>query len=185
MTLHNKIKEIPMINKLLPDVTVKNVHCLDREFYNKNKIKGVIFDIDNTLVAHTEPIPPDDVLGYFELLNEWGVKYAIVSNNSHERVHSFCKDLGVPYYGKALKPGKKYLKKTLGQLGIKKEECALVGDQLFTDIFGGNRMNFVTVLVTAVGEDETGFVSFKRKFERKIKDKNKEVLRGREYEGNK
>ena len=170
-----------MTEKLLPDVTVKNVHMLDREFYEKNNIKGAIFDIDNTLVAHTEPTPPEDVLDYFEDLKNWGIKYAIVSNNSHERVHSFCKDLGVPYYSKALKPRKKYLKKTLGELGLKKEECALVGDQLFTDIFGGNRMGFLSVLVTAVGSDETIFVSFKRKLERKILEKNKEILAGRIY----
>ena len=174
-----------MINKLLPDVMVKNVHCLDSEFYKKNNIKGVIFDIDNTLVAHTEPTPPEDVLEYFHLLKEWGIKYAIVSNNTHERVHSFCKDLGIPYYGKALKPRKKYLKKTASELGIKKNECALVGDQLFTDIFGGNRMGFLTVLVTAVGEDETGFVSFKRKFEKKILENNKEILSSRAYGDNK
>lgn len=174
-----------MTKKLLPDVTVKNVHLLDREFYEKNNIKGVIFDIDNTLVAHTEPTPPEDVLEYFEKLRGWGIKYAIVSNNSHERVHSFCKDLGVPYYGKALKPRKKYLKKTLRELGIEKRECALVGDQLFTDIFGGNRMGFLSVLVTAVGCDETSFVSFKRKFEKKILEKNSEILGGRAYENNK
>ena len=155
-----------MINKLLPDVTVKNVHCLDKAFYEKNNIKGVIFDIDNTLVAHTEPTPPLDVLEYFQLLKEWDIKYAIVSNNTVERVTSFCKELGIPFYGKALKPRKKYLKKTLRELDVKNEECCLVGDQLFTDIFGGNRMGFVSVLVTAVGEDETGFVSFKRKFEK-------------------
>ena len=171
-----------MINKLLPDVTVKNVHCLDKAFYEKNNIKGVIFDIDNTLVAHTEPTPPQDVLEYFHLLKEWGIKYAIVSNNTHERVHSFCKDLGIPYYGKALKPRKKYLKKTVAKLGIEKNECALVGDQLFTDIFGGNRMVFLTVLVTAVGSDETSFVSFKRKFEKKILEKNADVLKNREYD---
>ncbi|MBE7050461.1 MAG: YqeG family HAD IIIA-type phosphatase [Ruminococcaceae bacterium] len=174
-----------MIKKLLPDITVKNVHMLDRDFYEKKNIKGVIFDIDNTLVAHTEPTPPGDVLEYFENLKQWGIKYAIVSNNSHERVHSFCKDLGVPYYGKALKPRKKYLKKTLGELEIKKEECALVGDQLFTDIFGGNRMGFLSVLVTAVGCDETSFVSFKRKFEKRILEKNKDILRGRLYENDK
>lgn len=173
-----------MIKKLLPDICVKNVHMLDEDFYEKKNIKGVIFDIDNTLVAHTEPTPPEDVLEYFKKLKDWGVKYAIVSNNSRERVHSFCKDLGVPYYAKALKPRKKYLKKTLGELEIKKEECALVGDQLFTDIFGGNRMGFLSVLVTAVGEDETSFVSFKRKFERKILRDNKNIIDGREYKGN-
>ena len=166
-----------MIKKLLPDYTVKNVAALDEAFYKDRGIKAVIFDIDNTLVAHTEPTPPDNVLEYFEFLKSIGIKYAIVSNNSVERVDSFCRELGVPYYGKALKPGKKYLKKTLAQLGTSANETCLVGDQLFTDMLGANRMKFLSVLVTAVGEDETSFVSFKRKFEKRILEKNGHKLK--------
>lgn len=169
------------MKKLLPDITVKNVHILDEKFYKDRKIKAVIFDIDNTLVAHTEPTPPDDVLEYFASLKEWGIKYSIVSNNTVERVESFCKDLGVPYYGKALKPRKKYLKKVISQMGVSKKETALIGDQLFTDMWGANRMKLLSVLVTAVGEDETSFVSFKRKFEKKILKKNEHKLT--EYKG--
>lgn len=169
------------MKKLLPDFTVKNVHILDEKFYKDRGIKAVIFDIDNTLVAHTEPTPPDDVLQYFDLLKKWGIKYSVVSNNTVERVDSFCKDLGVPYYGKALKPRKKYLKKVVAEMGVSKNETALVGDQLFTDMWGANRMRFLSVLVTAVGEDETSFVSFKRKFEKKILKKNEHKLT--EYTG--
>lgn len=165
-----------MIKKLLPDYTVKNVDALDESFYKSRGIRAVIFDIDNTLVAHTEPTPPKNVLSYFSLLESWGIKYAIVSNNSVERVTSFCKELGVPYYGKALKPRKKYLKIALSELGISSNETCLVGDQLFTDMLGANRMGFLSVFVTAVGEDETSFVSFKRKLEKKILQNNKDKL---------
>ncbi len=165
-----------MIKKLLPDFTVKNVHLIDEKFYKDHGIKAVIFDIDNTLVAHTEPTPPENILEYFELLGKWNIKYSIVSNNSIERVHSFCKDLGIPYYGKALKPRKKYLKKVVSEMGVKSSETCLVGDQLFTDMLGANRMGFLSVLVTAVGEDETSFVSFKRKFEKKILADNETFL---------
>ncbi len=165
-----------MIKKLLPDYTVRNVAVLDENFYSERAIKAVIFDIDNTLVAHTEPTPPENVLEYFALLGKWGIKYAIVSNNTKERVESFCKELGVPYYGKALKPRKKYLKKVMNEMEVTKAETALVGDQLFTDMLGANRMGLCSVLVTAVGEDETSFVSFKRRFERKILENNKEKL---------
>ena len=170
-----------MIKKLLPDFTVKNVNILDEKFYEDNKIDAVIFDIDNTLVAHTEPTPPENVLEYFDFLKSIGIKYSVVSNNSIERVESFCKDLGVPYYGKALKPRKKYLKKVLAEMNADAKTTALVGDQLFTDMWGANRMKFLSVLVTAVGEDETSFVSFKRKFEKRILEKNKHKLK--EYKG--
>lgn len=162
---------------LLPDYLVANVSKLDEAFYKNHGIKAAIFDIDNTLVAHTEPEPPENVLSYFEFLKSIGIKYSIVSNNSMERVQSFCKNLGIPYYYKALKPRKKYLKKVLYDMGEEARVSVLIGDQLFTDILGGNRMGMLSVLVTAVGEDETSFVSFKRKFEKRILEKNKSKLR--------
>ena len=165
------------MKKLLPDYLVANVSKLDENFYKAHNLKAAVFDIDNTLVAHTEPEPPENILLYFEFLKSIGIKYAIVSNNSMERVQSFCKNLGIPYYYKALKPRKKYLKKVLADLETDAKEAALIGDQLFTDIFGGNRMGMVSVMVTAVGEDETGFVSFKRKFEKRILSANKASLK--------
>ena len=164
------------MKKLLPDYLVANVSKLDENFYKSHNIEAAFFDIDNTLVAHTEPEPPQNVLDYFKFLDSIGIKYGIVSNNSIERVESFCKNLGVPYYGKALKPRKKYLKKVLAKLNVKPQNAVLVGDQIFTDIYGGNRMKMLSVMVTAVGEDETGFVSFKRKLEKRILENNKHKL---------
>lgn len=166
-----------MIKRLLPDYLVANVSRLDENFYKSHGIKAAVFDIDNTLVAHTEPEPPKNVLDYFAFLDSIGIKYGIVSNNSMDRVELFCKKLGIPYYYKALKPGKKYLKKVLADLDTNPKNAVLVGDQLFTDIYGGNRMKMLSVMVTAVGEDETGFVSFKRKFEKKILSKNEKKLK--------
>ena len=156
-----------MIKKLLPDYTVKNVAVLDEKFYTERAIKAVIFDIDNTLVAHTEPTPPENVLEYFALLDKWGIKYAIVSNNSIERVDSFCKELGVPYYGKALKPRKKYLKKVMSEMKVTTDETALVGDQLFTDMLGANLAGIPSVLLEPIQmETQQKFIVFKRKIER-------------------
>ena len=165
-----------MKNLLLPDITVKNVALLDEAFYAERGIKALIFDIDNTLVKHTDEKPPQNVLNYFSLLKEWGISYSIVSNNSVERVSKFCKELGVPFYAKALKPRRKYIKMAMHDMGAKKGETALIGDQLFTDMLGGNLFGIFTVLVTAVGEDETSFVSFKRKFEKILLEKNKHKL---------
>ena len=165
------------MKRLLPDYLVANVSALDEKFYKSHNIEAAVFDIDNTLVAHTEPEPPQNVVEYFEFLKSIGVKYGIVSNNSVERVESFCKNLGIPYYGKALKPRKKYLKMVLKDLGVIPQKAVLVGDQIFTDIYGGNRMKMLSVMVTAVGEDETGFVSFKRRFEKKILENNKNKLK--------
>ncbi len=165
-----------MKNFLLPDCTVENVAFLDKAFYDERGIKALVFDIDNTLVKHTDKTPPKNVLDYFALLREWNIKYSIVSNNSSERVSAFCVNLGVPFFADALKPRGKYIKKAMKEMGAKKGETALVGDQLFTDMLGGNLLGLYTILVTAVGEDETSFVSFKRKFEKILLEKNKHKL---------
>ena len=157
-----------MIQKCYPKYCVKTIYELDRDFYSANNIKAVIFDIDNTLVTHDTPVPPSELLEYFEKLGQWGIKYAIASNNKRSRVELFSRDLGVPYIHRAFKPRKAPLKRLVRHFGIDAANVCLVGDQLFTDVYGANRMGFVSVLVTAVGEDETGFVSFKRVFERML-----------------
>lgn len=160
-----------MVEKCYPDFCVNSVWDLTNEFYKNNNIKAVIFDIDNTLVTHTTKEPPEDVLKYFELLKANNIKYAIASNNNKQRVETFCKDLNVPYIYRAFKPRKAPLKKLAKYFDVPNQNICLVGDQLFTDMLGANRMGFVSVVVTALGENETGFVSFKRVFEKMIMKK--------------
>ena len=159
-----------MYKKFYPHTTAKNVFELDEKFYSSNNIKGVIFDIDNTLVNAGTKTPPKEILDYFEKLENMGIKIAIVSNNYKERVEGFCKELPYMYVSRAWKPFKKNLKKVKKEFGIPSDEMCLVGDQIFTDIYGGLRMGFYTVLVTAVGENETKFVAFKRIFEKAVMD---------------
>lgn len=156
---------LKIFKKCLPDMFVRSVLELDEEFFRSHRIKGVIFDIDNTLVRHTEAVPPAEIREYFSHLAKWGVRAAVVSNNKKERVQKFCAPLGVPYAARAYKPRRKPLRTIAAKLGVPPDEICLVGDQLFTDIFGANRMGFFSVAVTALGENETGFVSFKRFFE--------------------
>ena len=160
-----------MLKKCYPDFCVKSVMELDGNFYDENNIKAIIFDIDNTLVSYKEPEPTQEVLEYFRFLESKGIKYGIVSNNNAKRVDSFCKNLNIPYAARALKPRKKYLKKIASELGVPFENICFVGDQVFTDILGANRMGFVSVKVVAVGENETSFVAFKRIFEKALMNK--------------
>ena len=157
-----------MLKAFFPDMDVENVFCLDDKFFSTYNIKGVIFDIDNTLVTHDTVTPPEDILGYFKTLEDMGIKIAIVSNNHKERVDLFCESLGYPYIARAWKPFKKNLTEIQNRLNLKKEEICLVGDQIFTDIYGGNRMGYFSVLVTAVGENETRLVALKRIFEKLV-----------------
>ena len=157
-----------MFKRFYPKKDVKTVFELNEKFFSSYNIKGVVFDIDNTLVTHDTPVPPKDILDYFDALEKKGIKIAIVSNNHAPRVDGFCKGLGYPYIARAWKPFKKNLCAIRDKLGLKSEEVCLVGDQIFTDIYGANRMGFYSVLVTAVGKNETNLVAIKRCFEKLV-----------------
>ena len=152
----------------LPDSYAKNVFSVDLNALKRRGIQLILCDIDNTLVTYADSVATKEVILWLESLRESGFKLYIVSNNDKERVRVFSESVNLPHYGKALKPLKKYLKKACLDMGITPKETVLVGDQLFTDIWGGNLMGMKTVLVKPISEVEDGFVRFKRRFERRI-----------------
>ena len=157
-----------MSSILLPDIFAETVYDIDLDALKNEGIRGFVFDIDNTLVTYADPVATEKVIEWLDKLRDMEFKLYIVSNNDKERVRIFSESVSIPHYGKALKPLKRYLKKACRNMGIAPTETALVGDQLFTDIWGGNLMNMKTILVKPISEVEDGFVKFKRRFERRI-----------------
>ena len=151
-----------------PDMAFYDIYVLDPEYLSSLGVEGVVFDIDNTVVAYDAERPDQRITDYFDRLQENGIKLAFVSNNKLERVSVFNESLCLFYVCKAGKPSPKGICKCIEHFGLDKEKVLAVGDQIFTDIYGGLRMGFYTVLVTAVGENETKFVAFKRIFEKAV-----------------
>lgn len=157
------------MNKIfLPDIFAETVFDVDFKKLKEDGIDAVVFDIDNTLATYAMPVADEKTALWLKELQKSGVSVFIVSNNDRERVRIFSEDIGVPYYGKALKPLGFYLKRACKKMGVSPKNAALVGDQLFTDIWGGNLMGMTTILVKPISEVEDGFVKFKRQFERRI-----------------
>ncbi len=154
-----------MFKKLFPDLYLNNIYEIDFENMRSLGIKAFIFDIDNTLVGYDMPVATEKVAKWIESLAGAGFFVYLVSNNNKERVEAFANSVSVPYYARALKPRRKYLKLVCDTLGLLPKECALVGDQLFTDMYGGNRMKMFTVLVKPIAYDKGLFVKFKRSIE--------------------
>ncbi len=161
-------------DRFLPDMYLCDIYELDISGIKSRGIEAVIFDIDNTLVTYDDAVAPERTIKFFERLREAGLKTYIVSNNNEKRVKKFSESLGVPYYAAALKPFKKYLKKACRDMSAAPNRTLLVGDQLFTDIYGGRRMGMPTLLVKPVSQKDAGLVGIKRKFE-------KMVLKGEDY----
>ena len=154
--------------RFLPDIFMDDIYALDISDMKSRGVEAMIFDIDNTLVTYDDRFAPDYTREFFARLHGAGIKTYIISNNNKKRVGEFSQSLGEPWYGAALKPLKKYLKMACADMGVSPENTALVGDQLFTDIYGGNRLRMLTILVKPISDKDVGFVRFKRNFERMI-----------------
>ena len=154
---------------LFPDHLLESTLGLTDEFLASHGIKGIIFDIDNTLVGYHIPKPTPAVRSLLSHLQEKGIKMAIASNNSGARVRHFAADLGLPAYHRSAKPLPFRLRKIVGDFALPVEQVALVGDQIFTDVWGGNWAGIQTILVEPVDALEKNlFFRIKRALEEPI-----------------
>ncbi|MBW4885481.1 MAG: YqeG family HAD IIIA-type phosphatase, partial [Bacillus sp. (in: Bacteria)] len=96
------------------------------------------------------------------------IKVTIVSNNNEKRVKIFSEPLNIPFIYKAKKPMGRAFRKAVKNMGLKKEDVVVIGDQLMTDVLGGNRNGFHTILVVPVAASDGFFTRFNRQVERRI-----------------
>lgn len=155
-----------MFANLQPDRQVDSVQELTPALLHKLGKDTILFDIDNTLVAHDVPTPTPEILNFLKKFTDVGIKVAFLSNNCKQRTDKFCADLDIFCVFRAWKPLKRGFRQILRQLGSTPKSTVIAGDQLFTDIWGGNRMGCYTVLVTPIKPAETRFVAVKRQFEK-------------------
>lgn len=157
-----------MLKEFLPKDFVKSIYEITPEFLKDRNIKGIITDLDNTLVEWDRPLATPELTGWFQNMKDNHIDIIIVSNNNEKRVHKFAEPLGIPYIFKAQKPIGKSYRRAIEILKLRKEEVLVIGDQLLTDVFGGNRAGFRTVLVVPVTQTDGFITKFNRKIERQI-----------------
>mgnify|MGYP001132778521 FL=1 len=139
---------------LYPDSYYKSIFEVKIEDLKDLDIKGVIIDIDNTIVPWKDKKLSNEVFNWFNKLIEEGFRLCLISNGMSKRVEYFSNQLDIPAIGTAVKPRKKAFRQALKILGLRKEKVAVIGDQVFTDVLGGNRMGFTTILVDPLKEEE-------------------------------
>ena len=156
---------------IYPDAYFNKVEEITIEFLNKNAIKALILDIDNTLIDYSK-IMTSSVENWAKNLKGQGVKIYILSNsNKKKKVENIAKILDVPYIYFGKKPLKMGFKKAKRELKEDSKNIAVVGDQIFTDIIGGNRCKMFTILVEPINEKDFWYTRWKRPIENKIKEK--------------
>ena len=157
-----------MYKYFLPDEFVKDIFQILPEALKARGIKGIITDLDNTLVAWDRPDATPEIILWMKTMQETGINVTIVSNNNEMRVKAFCEPLGISFINDARKPIRKPFQKALSTMKLRKEEVVVIGDQLLTDILGGNRSGLHTILVVPVASSDAAITKFNRKIERKI-----------------
>lgn len=155
-----------MKNLLKADAYVNSIFDITPEMLKNKGIYGLILDIDNTMVATHIKEADEKVINFIKSLKECGIKAIIVSNGRKKRVELFCEPLGIEFLYKAHKPLGGAFKKAIEIMGLPSDKVAILGDQLFTDVLGGNIKGIHTILVRPIDLDEPFFIKFKRIFER-------------------
>ncbi len=151
---------------LRPRARLKSVTDITPQWLLERGLKAVLLDLDNTLVPYkTYGEAPEGLVQWLQTLKEAGVQVMLVSNGSRGRVRYWREKLGVPGFGPAGKPWFGF-RKALRRLTLTPREVAVVGDQLFTDVLGGNLIGAYTVLVPPLSKREMGYTRLVRRLER-------------------
>lgn len=132
-------------------------------------VKAILIDADNTLSFHNSKEPYPGVTEWIGKIQRSGIPIVIISNNKKERIAPFAERLGLSYVENGAKPLPNGLLRACRRLGIKPSEAAVIGDQVFTDVLGGNLIKAKVFLTEPLGEDTNKFIKFKRKLEKFVR----------------
>lgn len=153
-----------MFRKFYPDRYMDSTYSVDFEELYKKGIRGLIFDIDNTLVGHG--LPADKrAIKFFEKLRKIGFKTCLISNNKEPRVKPFARAVSSKHISKANKPSRKNYLKAMEIMGTNVTNTCFIGDQIFTDVYGANRCNIMSILVKPIHPKEEIQIVLKRRLE--------------------
>ena len=168
------------MSKFRPNLYYKSIFDINYDKLKNMNIKVLIFDLDNTIVTVDSDIPNDDVVNLFKKVNK-DFKVFIASNNLKERVRKIGNYLDVHAFYSVSKPSKKIKKLLQNKYDVEMNEVAIIGDQIMTDIFMGNRLGAKTILVDPLGEKDLKITFFNRTMEKLVLKKIK-LKRGEYYE---
>ena len=154
-----------MLHQFYPDHEADSAYGIDYRTLYERGYRGIIFDIDNTLVPHGAPAT-QQATEFFGRLRELGFQTLLLSNNKEPRVKSFADAVGASYTYKAGKPGREGYLRAMEQMHTGADTTLFVGDQLFTDVWGAKKCGIVTYLTKPIHPKEEIQIVLKRYLER-------------------
>ena len=157
--------------KMYPKAYFNNIKDVSIEFLQSHNIKGLLIDVDNTLIDYNKNVL-FGVKEWVDNMNNEGIKLCILSNTNNKRkVENVSRYLEIPFIYFAMKPLKIGFKKGMNKLKLPNKNIAVIGDQLLTDVLGANRAGMYSILVKPINEKDILITKIKRPLEKKIMDK--------------
>lgn len=153
-----------MFESFYPNKYVDSAYEIPYERLYEKGYRGIIFDVDNTLVPHGAPADERSI-ALFGRLKEIGFSTCILSNNKEPRVSPFANQVGSPYIYKGGKPSVKGYRRAMEVMGTGRADTLFIGDQLFTDVWGANRSGIYSILVKPINPKEEIQIVLKRYLE--------------------
>jgi len=160
-----------------PNAYKKTIYDIDFNQLKSEGIQHILIDLDNTLIPYDQDLPSQKIKDMLKYIESLQLNVVIISNNKQKRVQTFCEEMDCRFIFSAKKPLKFGFKKALKSLGNPKPaSVALIGDQFMTDVFGGNRMGFYTIVVDAIKRrTEKWYTKLNRRLERKMLNRLKKT----------
>ncbi|MGI6182066.1 MAG: YqeG family HAD IIIA-type phosphatase [Agathobaculum sp.] len=160
------------MSKLIPDLVFQSIYDITPQQLLARGVRGALIDLDGTMASHCDPLPPEPLTPFIRSLQNAGLRVLIFSNNRRTRVSRFCAALGVDFICRAGKPFPRGFRQAAAQLGLQADALAVIGDQIFTDVLGGNLAGALTCYVETL-DRRFFWVNLRYQFERRF------IARGR------
>lgn len=168
-----------MFKRFVPDFVYSDIYKIKPERLLEMGIEAIFIDLDGTMDSRHNPKPPKTVKPFLDSFEKIGIKVLVLSNNNEKRVALFCEDLPGQHLSRAKKPFPAAFKRACEVLSVKIENVAVIGDQIYTDTFGGNSAGATTIYVESFDKTdfwiharyllEVGFINIRRKLGQKWK----------------
>lgn len=155
-----------MFKHFIPDVCYNNIYEIDINEIKRAGVRGLICDIDNTLVPYEEPEPTERVTEWLKKVRDADIAVSFVSNNGSRRVERFNRSLGFFAASASGKPSRRQLRAAMNAMGTSLGDTVMLGDQIFTDVLAGKRLGLCCILVKPIRDKKTPFFLIKRLLEK-------------------
>ncbi len=153
---------------LKPDIKLRGITDITVELLNKNNIKALLLDVDNTMSTHHGTVLTDGLMEWIAKMQQSGIKLMVLSNSKRFRIEPFAARIGLPFISLGCKPLPMGFLRGVRALGEKRKNVAIVGDQIFTDVLGGNATGVKTILLTPIKLEDGWSFKVRRKLEKKL-----------------